>query len=240
MLAGSERDAIEHGERPLAFGDEPGAGGRVDLVVVRLHGSQSDPSVAATGVDGLPSSEHLRVRGECVMAVIDVDQHLVEPRGMWAEHADPADRDTVITMVDDAVGNVWLAWRGQRLGLVEVQTPGETDAIGERHRRASAGEAPVARYDGALPRDHCDPEARLDRLDTMGVDTAVLFPNYGLLWERRLTPDRRALLANMRAWNRWCATVAAALTAPRTGGPPQPRATWTGSTPSSRRSRPPA
>jgi predicted TIM-barrel fold metal-dependent hydrolase len=147
------------------------------------------------------------------MAVIDVDQHLVEPRGMWAEHADPSDRELAIEMVDDAVGNVWLEWRGGRLGLVEVQTPGETDAIGERHRRARAGEAPGVRYGDALPRDHWDPDARLARLDAMGVDEAVLFPNYGLLWERRLTPDRRALLANLRAWNRWCAIVAA--TSPR-------------------------
>jgi hypothetical protein len=143
------------------------------------------------------------------MAVIDVDQHLVEPRGMWTDHADPADRDLTIRMADDADGNVWLEWQGTRLGLVEVQTPGETDAIGERHRRAYAGEPPAVRYDDALPRDHWDPEARLQRLDAMGVGTAVLFPNYGLLWERRLTPDRRALLANLRAWNRWCATVAA-------------------------------
>src|SRR3954452_15422570 len=43
----------------------------------------------------------------------------------------------------------------------------------------------------------------------MGIDEAMLFPNYGLLWERRLSGDLAALLANMAAWNRWCATVAA-------------------------------
>ena len=36
----------------------------------------------------------------------------------------------------------------------------------------------------------------------------MLFPNYGLLWERRLSPSLPALLANMTAWNRWCASVA--------------------------------
>jgi hypothetical protein len=41
----------------------------------------------------------------------------------------------------------------------------------------------------------------------MGLDAAVLFPNYGLLWERPLSPDLGALTANMAAWNRWCATV---------------------------------
>ncbi len=36
----------------------------------------------------------------------------------------------------------------------------------------------------------------------------MLFPNYGLLWERKLSGSPTALFANMRAWNRWCAVVA--------------------------------
>ena len=43
----------------------------------------------------------------------------------------------------------------------------------------------------------------------MGVDEAVLFPNFGLLWERALSGSLGALTANMGAWNRWCATVVA-------------------------------
>ncbi len=125
-----------------------------------------------------------------------------------AAHCDPADRDLALAITDDAVGNAWLTWRGDRIGLADVQTPGETDAIGERHRRARDGDAPAVPYDDALPRDHWEPDARVARLDAMGVDEAVLFPNYGLLWERRLSGDRRALLANMRAWNRWCGVVA--------------------------------
>ena len=34
-----------------------------------------------------------------------------------------------------------------------------------------------------------------------------MFPNYGLLWERRLASSLPALTANMTAWNRWCAEV---------------------------------
>ena len=43
----------------------------------------------------------------------------------------------------------------------------------------------------------------------MGLAGAVVFPNFGLLWERPLSGDLTALKANMRAWNRWCATVTA-------------------------------
>ena len=41
----------------------------------------------------------------------------------------------------------------------------------------------------------------------MGLDQAVVFPNFGLLWERRLSKWPAALKANMGAWNRWCAAV---------------------------------
>jgi len=142
------------------------------------------------------------------MTVIDADQHLVESRTMWREHIDPGDRDDALEIVDDAAGHPWLTWRGERLGLAEVQTPGETDAIGERKARARRGEPPSVRYDDALPLDHWDPDARATRLRAMGVDEAMLFPNYGLMWERRLSADLPALLANMGAWNRWCGVVA--------------------------------
>ena len=142
------------------------------------------------------------------MTLIDSDQHLVEYRGMWEDHADPDARDDALRLVDDPVGNTWLEWMGERIGLAEAQTPGETTEIGDRHVRARRGEPPTHRYDDVLPRDHWDPAARRDRIRALGFDEAILFPNYGLLWERTLARSLPALLANMRAWNRWCTVVA--------------------------------
>jgi predicted TIM-barrel fold metal-dependent hydrolase len=142
--------------------------------------------------------------------VIDSDQHLYEYRGMWREHIDPALRDDALELTDDERGNTWLTWRGRVLGVGDVQDPGETDAIGARRRRERAGLPPLRRYDEALPRDYWDPSARASRLAELGVDEAFLFPNYGLGWERKLGLwSRPALFANLRAWNRWCATVRA-------------------------------
>ncbi len=143
------------------------------------------------------------------MAVIDSDQHLFEYRGLWEEHIDPSARDEAIRFVDDALGNVSVRWREHELVTADVQLPGETDAIGERRRREREGLPPLTRYDDALPRDYWDPTARVARLAELGLDEAVLFPNYGLVWERTLNQSLPALLANMGAWNRWCATVAA-------------------------------
>ena len=37
----------------------------------------------------------------------------------------------------------------------------------------------------------------------MGLDAAVLFPNFGLIWEDMLAADPAARRANLRAYNRW-------------------------------------
>lgn len=140
--------------------------------------------------------------------IIDSDQHLYESRTLWRDHIDPAMRDDALRIEDDAVGTPSLLWRAQRLGIAEVQVPGRSTEIGERHRRAREGLPFLGGYDEVLPRDYWDPRARLEKLTDLGVDEAVLFPNYGLLWERTLHGSLPALLANMAAWNRWCATVA--------------------------------
>jgi predicted TIM-barrel fold metal-dependent hydrolase len=142
------------------------------------------------------------------MTIIDSDQHLYESRTLWRDHIDPKMRDEALRIADDAAGTPRVRWRDRDLGMAEVQIPGKSLEIGEHHRRARAGLAPLERYDDVLPRDYWEPAARLAKLTELGVDEAVLFPNYGLLWERALHASLPALLANMRAWNRWCVTVA--------------------------------
>jgi predicted TIM-barrel fold metal-dependent hydrolase len=142
------------------------------------------------------------------MAIIDSDQHLYESRTLWLEHIDPAMRDEALRIEDDATGTPRLRWRNQQIGIAEVQVPGQSAEVGERHRCARAGLPPPEPYDERLPRDYWEPRARLAKLDELGVDEGVLFPNYGLLWERTLHRALPALLANMAAWNRWCAIVA--------------------------------
>jgi hypothetical protein len=141
--------------------------------------------------------------------VIDSDQHLLESRDLWAEHMDPGDRDRALRIIDDELGNAWLTWRGERIVLADVTVPGATDRVGERLQRALAGQPPEVHYDDELLPEHWNPAARLDALASIGVDETVLFPNYGLAWERPLAGDLDATRANMGAWNRWAATVVA-------------------------------
>lgn len=141
------------------------------------------------------------------MTIIDSDQHLYETRTMWSEHVDPRCRDDALGIVDDDKGYPWLTWRGRRLSMADVQFPRDTTALGTRRQRFAKGMSPEYSYDEVLPEDYWSPRARLEKLGSMGLDQAVLFPNFGLLWERKLSDSLGALTANMEAWNRWCATV---------------------------------
>jgi hypothetical protein len=141
------------------------------------------------------------------MPIIDSDQHLYESRSLWLDHIDPGMRGEALRIEDDAAGTPRLRWAGRELGIAEVQIPGRSAEVGDRHRRARAGLPPLEPYDEALPRDYWEPAARLAKLADLRLDEAVLFPNYGLLWERSLHASLPALLANMGAWNRWCVTV---------------------------------
>lgn len=144
-----------------------------------------------------------------MVAVIDSDQHLFESRTLWSEHIDPAHREEALSIVDDDLGYSWLTWRDDRLSLAHVQHPGETAELGRMSQRRREGRPPEYAYDEELPSAYWEPAARLRRISEMGLEGAVLFPNFGLLWERRLSPSLSALTANMSAWNRWCATVVA-------------------------------
>ena len=141
--------------------------------------------------------------------IIDSDQHLYESRTTWLDHVDPAMRDDALRIEDDDLGYAWVRWRDRRLGLADVQLPGDTVRIGRHRQRQRAGEPSEYAYDELLPDDYWEPKARTRRLDELGLDEAVLFPNFGLLWERMLSESLPALTANMTAWNRWTVRVAA-------------------------------
>jgi predicted TIM-barrel fold metal-dependent hydrolase len=142
------------------------------------------------------------------MTIIDADTHLYEPRTLWADHTEAVLRDKALRIADDDRGYSWLMWGDRRIAVAEVHTPGDVDAMGAFRRRLRDGLPPEAHYDDALPRVFWDPARRRDQLDEMGLDESVVFPNYGLLWERHLRDDLEATKANMAAWNRWAVTVA--------------------------------
>ncbi len=140
--------------------------------------------------------------------LIDSDTHLFEPSRMWKEYVDPADRDVALHMATDDLGYTWLMFGGRRLSLGGPHRPGDVDGIGVFRQRLIDGLP--AEFDlEEFTASYSDPSARLDQLDQAGFDASIMFPNYGISWERPLQGDLRATLANMTAWNRWIVEVAA-------------------------------
>jgi predicted TIM-barrel fold metal-dependent hydrolase len=139
------------------------------------------------------------------LQTIDVDQHLFESRTTWSEYIEPARRADALSITDDEAGWPWLTWRGNHLTPLEVPIPERSALIGEDRLRRLRGEQAPASFDELVPESYRTAAARLSSLDEFGLDAAVLFPNYGLLWEQRLASDRAAQRANARAYNRFTA-----------------------------------
>ena len=140
--------------------------------------------------------------------LIDADTHLFEPSAMWQDYVDPSDRDVALRMTTDDLGYTWLTFQDKRLGLGGPHRPGDVDGIGVFRQRLVQGLP--AEFDlEEFNTDYRDPAARLRQLDSAGFDASIMFPNYGISWERPLQHDLRATLANMTAWNRWIAEIAA-------------------------------
>jgi len=142
-------------------------------------------------------------------AIMDCDQHIFEPRDLWSEYADPAGRELAIRMEEDSKGHTHVVWNGRRIALAHVTLPGETKKVGRYFADVRAGAPASARYDELVPPSYSVPAERLRVLDRMGLDAAVLFPNYGLTWEHVLRDDLAATRVNMGAWNRFAVDVAA-------------------------------
>jgi predicted TIM-barrel fold metal-dependent hydrolase len=114
-----------------------------------------------------------------------------------------------LSITDDQGGWPWLTWRDERLTPLEVPIPERSSLIGDDRLRRLRGDRAPASFDELIPETYRSAGARLASLDEFGLDAAVLFPNYGLLWEQRLACDRPAQRANARAYNRFVAGVCA-------------------------------
>ena len=140
--------------------------------------------------------------------IVDSDQHLYEYRGMWREHIDPALRDDALEL-DRRRARQHLAHAGATAcsASADVQDPGrdrrDRRAAPPRARGAAAA-APLRRRAAArlLGAARARREARRARR-RRGGPVPELRPRLGAHARRVVAP---ALLANLRAWNRWCAS----------------------------------
>ena len=126
---------------------------------------------------------------------------------MWLDNVSAAQRHLALRLEEDESGHTWLATADRRLHLAEVHVPGDLEAMGTYRASVRAGQPQAIPYDDALPKHYWDPAARVEKLDEYGIDEAVVFPQFGLMWERQLAEDLDATRVNMEASNRWARDV---------------------------------
>lgn len=143
--------------------------------------------------------------------LIDSDQHICEYPTMWRDYTEGSRRHLCISLEQDSLGYGWITGGdGRRIYLAEINHPADTRRMAEHRQRLKQGKPAEVPFAEALTPEMWDPAARVRFLAESGLDRSVVFPNYGLLWERALGDDLEALTVNMSAWNRRAADIVTA------------------------------
>ena len=131
--------------------------------------------------------------------VVDADGHVLEPADTWLEYLDPRYRDRAIRIARDEQNLEVLLIDGQPLKTLR----GQLGALGgidmDTARLLTRGQITYA--EGSPPGSY-DPAARLQVMDSEGIDAVLLYPTIGICWEGHVT-DGALATAYTRAYNRW-------------------------------------
>jgi predicted TIM-barrel fold metal-dependent hydrolase len=147
----------------------------------------------------MPNSDEWRLNW-----MISVDDHVLEPPGVWQDRVPPAVRDLAPRHVADSEGEAWL-YDGERYPTYGLSAVAGKDS-------AEFSLEPLTYAD---MRPGCyDPKARVEEMDQDNVLASLCFPSFprfaGQLFS--LTPNRELGIACVRAYNdwmidEWCGTV---------------------------------
>lgn len=129
---------------------------------------------------------------------IDSDGHILEHPTEMPDYAPEKWRDRIWHIETDAEGTEWLHYNGNVTpanGMAAAGTAGMSD---EERARAFRGEM---RYTEVRPAAY-NAKARLQDMDTDGIDLAVLYPT--MLLGLQSMRDVEFAAVQARAYNRWC------------------------------------
>ncbi|MGH7948782.1 MAG: amidohydrolase family protein [Candidatus Binataceae bacterium] len=130
--------------------------------------------------------------------IIDADGHIVEPRAVWQEYAEPRYREQMIQIRRnrDGADELWIGGENRSRASLPVaasMVPGGLMDL-ERARGLT--------WDDVLPGSF-DPEERIKVMDAEGIDAAVLYPSLWLLYGD--LRDAELAAAACRAYSNWLA-----------------------------------
>ncbi|HVA84097.1 MAG TPA: amidohydrolase family protein [Candidatus Binataceae bacterium] len=129
--------------------------------------------------------------------IIDSDAHVVEPRALWEEYVEPAFRDRIPRVVKDADGvDRFAVGQAARAG---IYAPAAMCIPGGLSRPELASQLS---WDDLRPGSY-DPHARIQDMDSEGIDVSFLFPSLALAYVAIREADLAA--AACGAYNNWMA-----------------------------------
>ena len=130
--------------------------------------------------------------------IIDADGHIVEPRALWQEYAEPAFRDRIPQVVTDTDGSDRVKVEGEIFarGLIAPAAMCIPGGLSQ------AEQARTLSWDDLRPGSF-DPHARIKDMDTEGIEVSILYPSIGLFFGGIKDPQLAA--AACRAYNNWMA-----------------------------------
>lgn len=128
--------------------------------------------------------------------IVDMDSHVLEPADLWENYLEAKYRPRAIHVRTRADGVEQLIVDDQ------VLLEGRLASLGGVEHRA---DELFARFDipyrEGCPRASYDTDARIELLDSWGVDAGVVFPTIGILWDKEDDPE--LAMAYARAYNNW-------------------------------------
>ena len=131
---------------------------------------------------------------------IDVDGHIAEPQTLWQDYIEPKYRDRTLQILEDDEGLEYLSIDGVASWFGRGGTLGALCAIGQ-DVTPFLTPGKISWADALIPGGY-DPHARIQVMDTEGIDKSLIYPSLGLLWEPDCK-DSQLAAATCRAYNNW-------------------------------------
>ncbi|MHB1583121.1 MAG: amidohydrolase family protein [Acidimicrobiales bacterium] len=134
--------------------------------------------------------------------LISVDDHVVEPPHVFADHIEPKYRDAAPKVVQKGPRLQGWEWEGR---FYPLQFQGNAATRRFRDGEGGHGEDLYARcYDDMVPAAY-DADARVQAMDEDGVHAELVFPQFPRFGGTQFleAEDRDLALACVRAWNDW-------------------------------------
>ena len=133
--------------------------------------------------------------------MISVDDHVIEPAHVFADHIDPKFRDRAPRIVERDGAQGWL-WEDR---FYELSFQGNAATRKFRADEAGRGDDLFARrYEDMIPAAY-DVHERVQSMDEDGVQAELLFPTFPRFGGTQFlaADDKDLALAMVRAWNDW-------------------------------------